>query len=447
MKMHAALVAFALLAIGTATVAAQGVPTASTTQAISADSQYRLVLARLQKRNYRIDQVDARSHRLVVRPPDQNTKVEVRITKKGDSAEVSVTPIGASDMIQGMSAMLTVTHDATFRAPGEPEPPAPLGELPKAEWRPELFVTPTGRLWMARGGLYTADSLHGHWRRVLGIERDSVESDELLIGNNMAFVDDSTAILGLRDRFGKSSLQLFRTIDAGATWSPIPRTDLVWVDEMAAIGKSVWVFGTHWESDTARRATFLESQDGGETWMPVALPARLDDVDHLYRISRAVAYVSVSGYDHGPYLWRTADSGKSWSVVPTPFEQHVNKIPEGGVHIEEIATVGAWLTVREYGEAFVTRADSVQWRQLEGIEHVAADTMRNQLFVLTKSQNAEMLDSSLNVLWRTKDRIPGGDQNDVEKVLARDGTGFVSITSSDVYEARNGMLQLVHPKP
>lgn len=445
--MRVVLVALALSMIARATLQAQGAPTASTTQAISADSQYKLVRTRLEKRNYRIDQADPLSHQLIVRPPDQNTKVEVRITKRGDSAEVSVTPIGASDLIQGMTAVLTVTHDATFAAPGEPEPPAPPSELPKARWRPELFVTPTGRLWMARGGLYTADSLRGHWRRVIGIERDSVEPDELLIGNYMAFIDDTTAILGLPDRFGKSSLQLFRTTDAGAAWTPIPRDDLARVNEAAAIGKSVWVFGTRWENDTTSRPTFLESHDGGETWTVVALPPQLYDIGHLYRVSRVVAYVSVWGYKHGPYLWRTADSGRSWSVVPTPFEQHMNRIPESGVHIEEIATVGAWLAVREFGEAFVTRADSVHWRRLEGIEHVAADTMRSQLFVLTKLQEAEMLDSNLNVLWRTKNRIPGGNENEVEKVIARDGTGFVSVTNSDVFEARNGVLQRVHPKP
>jgi len=117
------------------------------------------------------------------------------------------------------------------------------------------------------------------------------------------------------------------------------------------------------------------------------------------------------------------------------------------VHVEEIAVVGHWLVVSEYGAAFVTRSDSVHWRRLERIEHVAADTVRNQLFVLTDAHDAEMLDSNLTVLWRTKDRIPGGNENDVEKVLARDGTGFVSVTSSKVYEARNGVLQLVRPKP
>lgn len=444
MRMRVALV---LLVLWAATLRAQGVATMSTTEAISADSLYHLVYTRLTKRNYRIDQSDSGSHRLVVRPADQNTKVEVRITSQAGSSAIAVKPIGASDMIQGMAAVLTVMHDATFAAPGEPEPPAPAGELPKAQWRPELFVTPTGKLWMARGGLYAADSLRGHWRRILGIERDSVQSDELLMGINMAFVDDTTAILGLPDRFGQGSLQLFRTTDGGTTWSGIPRGKLAWVDEMAATGKCVWVFGTEWENDTTRRATLLRSRDGGSTWEQLPLPHRLNDVDHLYQVSPSTAYVAGAGFEQGPFLWRTADSGKSWSVVPTPFEQGVNHIPGSGVHVEEIATVGPWLVVREYGAAFVTRSDSVHWRRLDRIEHVAADTVRNQLFVLTDAHDAEMLDSNLNVLWRTKDRIPGGNENDVEKVLARDGTGFVSVTSSEVYEARNGVLQLVRPKP
>ncbi len=414
---------------------------ASTVVPGSADSLYSVVRTRLDARGYRFEQVDSARHRLVVRAPDLDPRVEVQIIQQGDSAAINVTPLGG-DALQGMQALSTVMHDATI---GESDKEKGLAE---SQWRPELFISREGRFWIAQGGLYTADSLRGSWRRVFGNKGQPVDPDDLSIGVSMGLVDDKRAVLGFPDRPLTEGPSIYRTTDGGTTWSPVPVADLAWVDDIAAVGASLWVFGTRWEN-RQRRGLFLRSNDGAATWERPPLPAALNDVTHLYRVSPSTAYVATMRSDRQPVFWRTTDGGATWQPIPTPHDKGLHKVPSYGVRVEEIATAGDWLVVCEYGVVFVSRADSIQWRRLEGIEHVAADRERDQLFVLTDSLYAEILDRNLNVVWRTKDRIPDrgpGEPTNVEKVLARGGIGYVSMSQGEVYEARDGTLRRVQPK-
>ena len=412
---------------------------ASTAVPGSADSLYRVVRARLDARGYRFEQVDSVRRRLVVRAPDLDPRVEVQILPQGDSAVINVTTLGG-DALQGMQALITATHDATI---GESDKE---NGLAASQWRPELFISREGRFWIAQGGLYTADSLRGSWRRVFGNKGQPVDPDELRIGVSMGLVDEGTAVLGLPAL--TEGPKLYRTTDGGKTWSPVPVADLAWVDDIAAASASVWVFGTRWENHQ-RRGLFLRSSDGAATWERAPLPAALNDVTHLYRVSPSTAYVATMRSDRQPVFWRTTDGGATWQSIHTPHDKGLHKVPSYGVRVEEIATAGDWLVVREYGVVFVSRADLIQWRRLEGIEHVAADVERDQLFVLTDSLHAEMLDRNLNVVWRTKDRIPDrgpGEPTNVEKALARGGIGYVSMSQGEVYEARDGTLRRVQPR-
>jgi len=350
--------------------------------------------------------------------------------------------------VAAMRASLTVANDATVGMENEGRvAPTRSGELPPSEWRPELFVSPRGTFWVARGGLYVADSLPGSWRRVFGNDKDPME---VSLGVLMAFADDSTALLGFPSiGIDEDSAHLYRTINAGRSWSPVRLADLEWVDDIAAIGPSVWLFGTRWEKED-RRGLFESSNDGGRTWARRELPAKLNDVTLLYRVSPLAAYAATAGFSKGPAFWKTTDAGATWIPVPTPHDQGLHKVPSGGVRVEQIATVGDWLVVTEYGKVFATRADSVRWRRLDSIGSIGADRERNQLFALTDSLNAEMLDRNLNVLWKSSYRIPDNpatEPSNVEKVLARDGRGYVSMTQGEIYEASDGVVRLVQPRP
>jgi len=437
---------------GPASAAGGGTPAASASFRDPADSLYARMRARLTGRGYRIDQADDRRRRLVVRAPGDETRVEVRVVASGDSSAITVSPLGGGgDLVGGLRSVITVTHDATMDPEGSAPPPpaagAELDELPRSRWRPEMFVSPDGRVWMASGGLYAADSLGGRWRRLPGTSRDGVDPDDLLLGTHMAFVDERTALVGLETHSSrqKRPALILRTTDGGASWSAVPDEGLAGVDAMAALGRSVWVIATRWE-DKTRRGMFLRSGDGGERWERPALPAEMNDVTGLYRATPETAYASTAGFNRGPVFWRTADGGDHWSPVPTPHDQKVHEVPSSGVRVEQIATVGQWLVVREYGRVFVSRADSVRWRPLDGIEHVAADRERGRLFVLTESLHAAVLDSGLRELWRSADRVPDGRPSNIEKVLARDGVGYVSMSNGAIYAARDGVLRRARPK-
>lgn len=423
---------------------AVGVPVMSAALGTSADSLYASVRARLQARGHRIDQVDPGRRTLVVRPPDDDTRVTVRIVTRGDSSTISVEPRGNVDMMAALRALLTVTHDATMEDPKPAAQPDSIG-VPGARWQPEFFVSPGGRVWIARAGLYTADSLHGRWRLTLGGEGDAVAADELRVGISMAFVTEDSLLLGLPDAFGEREAFIYRTTNRGESWASIVTRGIVAIDAMEALGRSVWVFATRWENEQ-RLATFLRSRDGGETWERPMLPATLADVTGLYRASPSVAYVSTMSSretPRRPVFWRTTDGGASWVPIPTPHDQGVHEVPSYGVRIEQIAPVGKWLLVREYGNVFVSSVDSIAWRPRKDLDRVATDRHRDQLFALTDALQAAMLDRDLNLIWRTEGRVPDTRDDYVNKLLARDGIGYVSMGHGQVYEARDGRLTLV----
>lgn len=423
------------------------VPTVSTVVHLPADSLYQRIVTRLKNGGYQLDEADAGKRRLVVRPPGQSTRVEVRLLPRGDSTAVAIAPMDAGS-IAGMQATLIVTHDATLGVENDGRViRAAPGELPPSEWRPELFLSPRGRFWVARGGLFVADSLPGPWRRVFGKTNDPMEvSHDVLMG----FADDSTAFLGFPSiGIDEDSAHLLRTTDAGRSWTPVPIADLAWVDDIGAIGRSVWVLGTRWEKEQ-RRGLFVSTSDGGQTWARLPLPAKLNDVTVLYRQSVTTAYVATSRSKNDPVFWRTANGGVTWTPIPTPHDKGLHKVPSYGVRVEEIATIGDRLVVCEYGKVFATRADSIKWRRLDGVRSIAADRERDQLFILTDSGSAAMLDRDLNVLWKTADRVPdnpAGEPTNIEKVLARSGKGFVSMSFGEIYEASDGGLRLVQQKP
>ena len=412
-----------------------------TTLTSPADTEFVRIRSRLESLHYRIDVADAAARRLVVRPPGDETKVELRISTHGDSSGVDITPINATDLVASMRALVTVTHDATIDPVAIAQPGAPdNGELPPSHWRPAFFVAPNGTLWMVRSGVFSTDSLMGRWRRVFGRAGDPIDADKLRIGTTMAFVGNDTLLLGLRNPTVEDRGPLaFRSTDGGQSWAPIPTADLTSIDAMEAARSSVWIFGTWFPN--GRRTMLLRSSDGGATWDRPQLPNAMNDVTGSHRVTPMLGYAATAGYNKGPVLWRTSDGGNTWTPLPTPHDQGINPIPSYGSRVEEIATVGRWLVVREYGSVFATHPDSIRWLPLAGVDHVATDRVRDQLFTLTTSLQAAILNSDLSAIWKTDERIPLQEPSDVEVVEARDGVGYIVTSHGGLYEARNGRLR------
>ena len=410
-----------------------------------ADTVFAHIRSRLEHLKYHEDAVDAPNRWMVVEPPGYKTKVEIRIDAVRDSASVTIKPLDAKDMVSQLQAMLIVTKDAAIEDDSRTSGPSASGELPPSHWRPQLFLSPLGRLWIARGALFTTDSLRGSWRPSFDPRRVGIDGFSVSLGSNMAFVDEDTLFMGLRQVLDNGPHpRLYRSTDAGKSWSPVPTGGIDGVDAMEAVGGSVWAFATYFEHE-ARHTAFLRSADGGVTWTRAPLPVDLRDVTHIYRLTSTVAYLATLGDSARPAFWWTGDAGATWRSMQTPRDQKVNDVPDFGTRIERIATVGEWLVVREYGAVFVTRSDSIRWRRLRDLEDIAADRERDQLFALSKSHQPEMLDAQLKVIWQCRDKIAHPDA--IEGILARDGVGYVWMSGGTIYEARDGTLRERQPRP
>ncbi len=246
----------------------------------------------------------------------------------------------------------------------------PAGLAPNSNWQPELAVAPDGRLWLASGGLFVADSFGGAWRRVLGGDADPVAGDELRIGIQIAFAGAKTVLIGLPERYPMEDAPvLYRTDDDGATWSAVRLDSLYHVNAIGAIGQSVWVTGRIRERDTEG---FFVSADGGKTWRAMPVPEAMRDVNLLHRVSASTAYVATSGREGRPALWRTTDGGSHWLPLQAPSEQHLLRLGESDSRVEQIATIGTSLVVREHGDVFASALDPIRWRRLPGFEAMAS---------------------------------------------------------------------------
>lgn len=419
------------------------VPAVTTGVEIGPDSLFRTTRARLQQLGYRLDQVDSGARIMVVRPPDTDGRVVVRVEGRGGSSRITTAAAEGGDLAQQLAALLTVTHDVAMEDAGRRTDPgnAP-GPLPGSRWITEFFLSPGGRLWSARGGLFTADSLFGPWRRSLGGPGGLVDADKLRVGASMGFVSEQVMLAGVHGDGPREAPVLFRTADGGASWSAVPGADFESVDAIAAEGPSVWVFATQRVGEDVR-AVLVRSGDGGESWAHAALPAGLENVTHAYRATADTAYVATAGFNTGPVFWRTTDGGGTWSAIPTPHDQKLHRVPEHGVRIQEIATVGNQLVVVEYGRVFAARTDSIRWHAMSGMEHVAADSAGNRLFALTTRLEPVMMDSALSVVWRGDQRIPDyGVSNSVTGIAAHDGVGYVVMQRGEMYEVRGGRVRL-----
>lgn len=334
------------------------------------------------------------------------------------------------------------SYDTRRRPAGPPPILTPAGEIPGGRWRPELEVAPDGRIWLARGGLFVADSLFAPWHRVLGGQADPVDADELRLDVRLAFADAQTVLLGLRSRYLlQDAPTLYRTVDAGTTWSSLELPSVEDIRALSAVGHSIWLAGSREDG----RIVLLESIDGGLTWSELASPTLSDTVGGptLHRASDSVAYLSAHTDPGEVGLWRTEDRGRQWSALPTPSDQGLQQLNKWETRIEEMATVGSWILVREHGRVFVSPADEVRWRALPDVRHVASELGGRHAFILFQSLRPALLNEDLAVVWEGGEPLQVRDPGSVEQVLLRNGAGFVSETRGAVHEIRNGTVRVL----
>lgn len=362
----------------------------------------------------------------------------------GAEGRFVMTRTGAPDSSQSATDQ-PAGYQRTLRR-GPPELTVPAGLAPKSSWQPELAVAPDGRMWMANGGLFVADSFGGPWRRSLGAETDPVGADELRIGVEMAFPGGNDVLIGLDRRYHSDGdvPVLYRTTDGGVTWSGIRLEGLFGVNAIGAIEQSVWVMG---RLRGTRSTGAFQSSDGGRTWRVMIVPEDMQDVALVHRVSGPAAYVATSPREGRPALWHTIDGGRHWRPLPTPSEQGFMQLEDYHTRIEQIATLGSALIVREHGRVFARDTREVRWRPLPGIEAIASETGGTTVFVLLDSLRPALLDSRLRVRWRSDRELTLEGGSYLKDPVLHRGVGYIAEGYGSIHQVRDGALRVLRPSP
>jgi hypothetical protein len=349
---------------------------------------------------------------------------------EGASGRFEMVRIGAVDTT---SPAVRAMPPARPRRGGFPPAEVPAGTIPCSRWIPAIAVAPRGSLLLACNGLFAADSLHGAWRRVLGGSTDPVDSDDLRTGSTMAFVGAGVVLVGLSSRYANNHAPaVYRTVDGGAHWTAPSLPDVAGVQAMEAIDNSLWL--VPWDGSEPR-TRILASDDTGRTWHGLPVLAHMKEALYLHRASRDIAFIATRSDSGSPALWQTADAGLHWTPIPTPHDQGLHHVDPGYQRVHEIATVGRWLVVTELGRVFARPLDDPRWRPLPGVKHIASEPRGRLLFALTDSLRPVMLDTALHVVWRASGIVESEKASDVEDVLMRDGSGYVSFSHGNVLQA------------
>ncbi|MGQ0539211.1 MAG: WD40/YVTN/BNR-like repeat-containing protein, partial [Gemmatimonadaceae bacterium] len=188
-------------------------------------------------------------------------------------------------------------------------------------------------------------------------------------------------------------------------------TGAEWYATIYAFAESPLRKGVLWAGSDDGRVHV--SQDGGQVWQEVTPPnfGKFTRVSHIDagRHDPAVAYIAANRYqqdDFRPYLWKTADYGKSWKLI-------VSGIPAGAYTRslrEDLVRRGLLFAGTETG-VYVSFDDGGRWRPLQlNLPRVSVRDLAvkdNDLVAATHGRSFWMLDD-INVLRAWADTVTAG---------------------------------------
>jgi hypothetical protein len=203
-----------------------------------------------------------------------------------------------------IAALATVMLSACGDAGDDPQSPVKPGD-PGVIHIHGLGRNPAdGALFIAtHTGLFRMGSSESSAERVAGLYQDTmgftvVGADHFLGSGHPSSIENDPPFLGL-----------IESRNAGSSWRPISLRGDVDFHVLEAQGKTVYGFGSDWDT---RQARFLRSDDSGRTWTRLAPPEELLGLALDPRNAR----VSVALGEHRG--WLSTDGGSHWRPLPIP---------------------------------------------------------------------------------------------------------------------------------
>ena len=249
-----------------------------------------------------------------------------------------------------------------------PEPPPfcdPEGRRGELDIRgrvSSIAVTPSGRIWIPTrlGRTYYSDDVLGDWSAgALDLSSNDVASWRSQVIDHISFFNDNIAFASGYISSGESSDQdtIYRTVDGGATWSPVHFPSDEWIySAFARPSGKAWMGGSG--------GSFLYSSDFAASWTLRSRPFETaDERTHAVFMTDSGAGI-VGSLRNGIKL--TSDNGASWATIPTPLDQKAMDPGEdrGDHRIEKVAFFGEYLLAQQDGHVLVSLRKPVAWREL-----------------------------------------------------------------------------------
>jgi photosystem II stability/assembly factor-like uncharacterized protein len=155
--------------------------------------------------------------------------------------------------------------------------------------------------------LHTDDGGATWTRQLAGVETGR--------GHYLKFFDAAVGVYGLIG----TTARLYRTIDAGQTWTSLPVPDakgsvLSWSFIDSYYG---WALISGTSAVFPLPAYLYRTDDGGRTWQDLGVPA--SSPDRVFEASFTYFTTGwLSSANEGPYAYKTSDFGETWTRVPLP---------------------------------------------------------------------------------------------------------------------------------
>lgn len=249
--------------------------------------------------------------------------------------------------------VVTTVFSLAFPPPADTSPDL-RPELEVSGRIDSIEVNPAGEIWIgtATGYVYVSRDWNRTWSETpVPVRRYGPQTYYNDSISQIRFFDARRAIV--TGYLGDAQNLVYRTTDAGASWSAVTLPSALWVYDATTTPAGLgWLVGSD--------GSVLYSSDFGASW--TALTAPFDQVSRSHSVHFVSPSLGVVGSLHGS-LKLTRDGGRSWRRVKTPSEKSLSSCKND--RVARVRILGQTIILQQCDEVFylpLSLKDS--WTQL-----------------------------------------------------------------------------------
>lgn len=267
----------------------------------------------------------------------------------------------------------------------------------------EIGISPSEKIWIATkaGNVYYSNNIDSLWH--LG-PFGSLDIYSSGIGETFErinfFTEDILMISGYMSGDDMSYNFVYRSEDGGRHWDKVVFGKSSWID-CAYISNN----GKAWMSGLSQLIYYTE--DYGKAWR------KFDKVEETGNLRFIAMHFAPDG-KHGLFgstwnvLYQTLDNCKTWKKIETPLNQKKVKWVTTGRNdqprINKTRILNDKYLVTQLGKVFYSKTGTIDWVPIENALDFEI-TESGDIYVVNTDLTISFLDSNLNELWKSKDKI------------------------------------------